>query len=44
MKDFLAIADYSGEDIQEMLDLAVSLKKSILLQVTNLYLKGRFWV
>ncbi len=27
MKDFLAIADYSPEEIQAILDLAVELKK-----------------
>ena len=27
MKDFLAIADYSPDEIQSMLDLAVKLKK-----------------
>ena len=27
MKDFLAISDYSPEEIQELLDLAIKLKK-----------------
>ena len=27
MKDFLAISDYSSEEIQDLLDVAVKLKK-----------------
>ena len=29
MKDFLAISDYSSEEIQDLLDLAVKLKEAI---------------
>ena len=41
MKDFLAIADYSGEDIQEMLDLAVSLKKEYFTSGNKPLFKGK---
>jgi ornithine carbamoyltransferase len=41
MKDFLAIADYSREDIQEMLDLAVSLKKEYFKSGNKPLFKGK---
>jgi ornithine carbamoyltransferase len=35
MKDFLSIADYSPEEIQDLLDLAVELKKEITDEVAD---------
>ena len=40
MKDFLAIADYSSEQIQELLDLAVQLKKEYNSAGNHPILKG----
>lgn len=41
MKDFLAIADYSSQDVQELLDLAVSLKKEHFKSGNNPLFKGK---
>ncbi|MEK6222043.1 MAG: ornithine carbamoyltransferase, partial [Chloroflexota bacterium] len=41
MKDFLAIADYSPEQIQEYLDLAVELKKERMAGGNEPILKGK---
>ncbi|HEY60815.1 MAG TPA: ornithine carbamoyltransferase [Anaerolineae bacterium] len=40
-KDFLAIADYSGEQITEMLNLAIQLKKEFLSQGNKPILEGK---
>jgi len=40
-KDFLAIADYSSNDLQEMLDLAVKLKKEYFKEGNKPLLKGK---
>ena len=41
MKDFIAIADYSPEALQEMLDLAIKLKKEYLASGNSPLLKGK---
>jgi ornithine carbamoyltransferase len=41
MKDFLAISDYSSEEIQDMLDLAVKLKKEYFKKGNRKIFKGK---
>jgi len=41
MKDFLAISDYSSEEIQDMLDLAVKLKKEYFKKGNKKIFKGK---
>lgn len=41
MKDFLAISDYSSEEVQDMLDLAVKLKKQYFKKGNKKIFKGK---
>src|SRR3970282_1406490 len=41
MKDFLAISDYSSDEIQDLLDLAVKLKKEYFTKGNPPYFKGK---
>ena len=41
MKDFLAISDYSSEEIQDMLDLAAKLKKQYFKKGNKPIFKGK---
>ena len=41
MKDFLAISDYSSEEIQDLLDLAVKLKKQYFKKGNKPIFKGK---
>jgi ornithine carbamoyltransferase len=41
MKDFLAISDYSSDEIQDMLDLAIKLKKQYFKKGNNPIFKGK---
>ncbi|MBM3136801.1 MAG: ornithine carbamoyltransferase, partial [Chloroflexi bacterium] len=40
-RDFLAVADYSAEEIKEMLDLAIDLKKEYFSQGNKPILSGK---
>src|SRR5258706_12440116 len=41
MKDFLAISDYSSEEIQDLLDVAVKLKKQYFKRANKAIFKGK---
>lgn len=41
MKDFLAISDYSSDEIQDLLDLAVKLKKQYFKKGNKPIFKGQ---
>ncbi len=43
MKDFLAVADYSPEDLQSILDTAIDLKKNGKTKAIPPYLRTKYW-
>ena len=42
-KDFLAVSDYSPAELQDLLDLAVELKKEYSPKATSPYSKAKSW-